>query len=157
MARREFEYIRHGTVTFLASYNGYDGTMWGCSLEANNHEHFLRALGQLARRYPRARRLHLIMDNRSSHIAYETKPTPPAIGAFRRSIHPHTPAGSIKRNCCDRPSRISILSALIPRLGNISSTIRMPVGQSTINGSRIPSSGHGAATICMRGPRRRAR
>jgi hypothetical protein len=71
--RREFEYTRHGTVTFLVAFNVYDGTMWGCCLEANDHEHFLWALGRLARCYPRARRLHLIMDNGSSHIAWETK------------------------------------------------------------------------------------
>ncbi|SRR6266487_2549501 len=71
--RHEFEYKRHGTVTFLAALNVYDGTMWGCCLEANDHEHFLRALGRLVRRYPRARRLHLILDNSSSHIAQDTK------------------------------------------------------------------------------------
>jgi DDE superfamily endonuclease len=47
-------------------------TMWGCCLEANDHEHFLWALGRLVRCYPRARRLHLIMDNGSSHIAQAT-------------------------------------------------------------------------------------
>jgi DDE superfamily endonuclease len=31
------------------------------------------ALGQLARRYPRARRLHLIMHNGSSHLAHATR------------------------------------------------------------------------------------
>jgi DDE superfamily endonuclease len=72
MARREFEYKRQGTVTFLVSLNVYDGTMWGSCLEANDHAHFLQAVGQLVRRYPRARRLHLIMDNGSSHIAYDT-------------------------------------------------------------------------------------
>jgi transposase len=71
--RREFEYKRHGTVTFLVAFNVYDGTMWGCCLEANDHEHFLWALGRLVRRYPGARRLHLMMDNGSSHIARETK------------------------------------------------------------------------------------
>jgi hypothetical protein len=71
--RREFEYTRHGTVTFLAVLNVYDGTMWGCCLEANDHEHFLRALGRLVRCYPHARRLHLILDNGSSHIAQATK------------------------------------------------------------------------------------
>jgi DDE superfamily endonuclease len=71
--RREFEYTRHGTVTFLVALNVYDGTMWGCCLEANDHEHFLAALGRLVRRYPRARRLHLILDNGSSHIAQATK------------------------------------------------------------------------------------
>jgi transposase len=71
--RREFEYTRHGTVTFLAALNVYEGTMWGCCLEANDHEQFLRALGRLVRRYPRARRLHLILDNGSSHIAQATR------------------------------------------------------------------------------------
>lgn len=71
--RREFEYTRHGTITFLAALNVYDGTMWGCCLEANDHEHFLWALSRLVQRYPRARRLHLILDNGSSHIAQATK------------------------------------------------------------------------------------
>jgi transposase len=71
--RREFEYTRHGTVTFFVALNVYDGTMWGCCLEANDHAHFLGALGRLVRRYPRAQRLHLILDNGSSHIAQETK------------------------------------------------------------------------------------
>jgi transposase len=73
IARREFEYKRDGTVTFLAALNVYDGTMWGCCLEANDHQHFLEALRRLARHYPRARRLHLILDNGSSHIAHATK------------------------------------------------------------------------------------
>jgi hypothetical protein len=70
--RRVFEYTRHGTVTFLVALNVYDGTMWGCCLEANDHEHFLGALSRLARCYQRARRLHLILDNGSSHMARET-------------------------------------------------------------------------------------
>jgi hypothetical protein len=70
---REFEYTRHGTVTFRVAFNVDDGPMWGCCLRVNDHEHFLWALGRLARRYPRARRLHLIMDNGSSHIAQATQ------------------------------------------------------------------------------------
>jgi hypothetical protein len=48
-ARREFEYTRHGTVTLLVSLNVYDGMMWGCCLEANDHEHVLWAVRQLVR------------------------------------------------------------------------------------------------------------
>jgi transposase len=70
--RREFERTRHGTVTFLVALNAYDGVMWGCCLEANNHEHFLGALSRLPHRYQRARRLHLSLDNGASHIARET-------------------------------------------------------------------------------------
>jgi len=71
--RREFEYKRHGTVSFLVSFNVYDGKMWGCCLDANDHEHFLWGVRQLQRRYARARRIHLIMDNGSSHIDHHTK------------------------------------------------------------------------------------
>jgi DDE superfamily endonuclease len=71
--RREFEYIRQGTVTVLAALNVYDGTMWGCCLEANDHTHFLGAWGRLLRCYPRAQRLHVILDNGSSHMAQATK------------------------------------------------------------------------------------
>jgi transposase len=81
IARREFEYKRDGTITFLVALNVYDGSMWGCCLEANDHEHFLGALSRLTRRYPWARRLNLVMDNGSSHIAHQTK-------AYLAS-HPH--------------------------------------------------------------------
>jgi DDE superfamily endonuclease len=90
MACREFEYTRHGTVTLLVSLNVYDGMMWGCCLEANDHEHFLWAVRQLVRCYPRAQRLHLIMDNGSSHIAHETRTyfaTHPRLRAFYTPPH----------------------------------------------------------------------
>ncbi len=73
IARREFEYKRHGTVVFLVALNVYDGRMWGCCLERNDHDHFLWGMRQIARRYSRARRIHLIMDNGSSHIDHHTK------------------------------------------------------------------------------------
>lgn len=88
--RREFEYTRHGTVTFLVAVNVYDGTMWGCCLEANDHTPFVWALGQRARRYPQARRLHLMMDNGSSHIAHETHAyfaCHPRLQAFYTPLH----------------------------------------------------------------------
>jgi hypothetical protein len=89
-ARRAFEDTRHGTVTFLVAFNVYDGTMWGCCLEANDQEHFRSALGRLARCDPRARRLHLIMDKGSSHIAHDTRAyfaTHPRLRAFYTPPH----------------------------------------------------------------------
>lgn len=73
IARREFEYKRHGTVVLLVAMNVYDGKMWGSCLDANDHDHFLWALGQIGRRWARARRIHLIMDNGSSHIDHNTR------------------------------------------------------------------------------------
>lgn len=71
--RREFEDKRQGTVTFQVAFNVYDGTMQGWCLDKNDHDHFLWCLRQVARRYRRARRIHLIMDNGSSHIDHHTK------------------------------------------------------------------------------------
>lgn len=71
--RREFEYVRHGTTNFLVSFNVYDGQMWGCCLERNDHNHFLWAIRQIERRYRSAGRIHLIMDNGSSHIDHHTQ------------------------------------------------------------------------------------
>lgn len=73
IARREFEYKRHGTVVLLVAFNVFDGMMWACCLDANDHEHFLWALRQISRRWARARRIHLIMDNGSSHIDHNTR------------------------------------------------------------------------------------
>jgi hypothetical protein len=73
IARREFEYKRQGTVILLVAFNVYDGVMWATCLDANDHEHFLWALRQIARRWARARRIHLIMDNGPSHIDHHTR------------------------------------------------------------------------------------
>ncbi len=72
IARREFEYTREGTVTFFVALDVDEGTRWGGCLETNDHRQFLGALGRLARHYRWARRLHLMMDHGSSHIAYAT-------------------------------------------------------------------------------------
>lgn len=73
IARREFEYKRHGTVVLLVAFNVFDGTMWGSCLDSNDHDHFLWALRQIARRWARAKRIHLIMDNGPSHIDHHTR------------------------------------------------------------------------------------
>ncbi|HJY79574.1 MAG TPA: IS630 family transposase [Candidatus Binatia bacterium] len=71
--RREFEYERKGIVHLLVALNVYDGTMLGWCLEKNDHEHFLWGVRQVERRYPRARRIHVILDNGGSHIATDTQ------------------------------------------------------------------------------------
>jgi hypothetical protein len=75
VARHEFEYIRHGTVTFLVLFNVYDGTMWGRCIDANDSAHLIRALERalIQRAYRGAQRIHLILDNGASHIAHDTR------------------------------------------------------------------------------------
>jgi hypothetical protein len=70
--RREFEYIRHGTVNFLVAFVVHTGHMQGWCLEANDSQHLQPALEQLFRIHRRAERIHLIWDGGSSHIADDT-------------------------------------------------------------------------------------
>lgn len=69
---REFAYERKGVVHFLVAFNVYDGTMRGWWMDKNDHAHFSWGVRQVERRYAKARRLPLIMDNGGSHIAEET-------------------------------------------------------------------------------------
>jgi hypothetical protein len=88
--RREFEYERHGTVNFLVAFNVYDGKMWGCCIDKNDHEHFLWCVRKVERHYQRASRIHMIMDNGSSHIDHhvaEYLATRPRIRALFTPAH----------------------------------------------------------------------
>jgi transposase len=90
--RQEFEYIRHGTVNFLAKLVVHTGQMRGWLLERNDGACLRAVLPYLIGEHREARRIHLIWDNGSSHIAQETHD-------FLRHGYPHvrvlfTPAHS---------------------------------------------------------------
>lgn len=70
--RREFEYIRHGTVNFLAVLVVHTGKMHGWCLDRNDGDHLRAVLRELFDEHRRARRIHLIWDGGSSHVARET-------------------------------------------------------------------------------------
>jgi hypothetical protein len=70
--RQEFEYIRHGTVNLLAGLVVYNGRMWAECLDKNDGEHFRPAVRRLLHPYGWAYRIHLIIDNGSSHISEDT-------------------------------------------------------------------------------------
>jgi hypothetical protein len=71
--RQEFEYIRHGTVNFLAALVIHSGRMRGWGLEANDSQHLCGVLPELFREHRKARRIHLIWDGGSSHISAATQ------------------------------------------------------------------------------------
>ena len=71
--RREFESVRHGTVNFLALLVVHTGTMQGWCLEKNDGACLREVLPQLLLPYRKARRVHLIWDGGSSHIAQQTR------------------------------------------------------------------------------------
>ena len=70
--RQEFDYHRHGTINLLAGLTVYNGHMGAECLDKNDGEHFRPAIRRLLHPYSWASRIHLIMDNGSSHISGNT-------------------------------------------------------------------------------------
>lgn len=72
LERLEFDYHRHGTVNLLAGLTLSNGHMWAECLEKNDGAHYRPAIRRLLHSYSWARRIHLVMDNGSSHISGDT-------------------------------------------------------------------------------------
>lgn len=70
--RQEFDYHRHGTVNLLVGLTLYTGHMWAACVNKNDGEHFRPAIRRWLHPYSWANRIHLIMDNGSSHISGDT-------------------------------------------------------------------------------------
>ena len=70
--RQEFEYIRHGTVNLLVTLTVHNGRMWAECLNKNDGEHFRSAVRRLLHPYGWAKRIHLVIDNGSSHVSDDT-------------------------------------------------------------------------------------
>jgi DDE superfamily endonuclease len=79
--RREFEYRRHGTVNLLVGLVAYNGRMWAECLDQNDGEHLRPALRRMLHPYGWAQRIHVILDNGSSHTSDDTC-------AFLRELSP---------------------------------------------------------------------
>ena len=71
--RREFEYIRHGTVNFATALIVHDGHMRGWCLDKNDSEHLRPVLEELLDEFRNARRVYLIWDGGPSHKSVKTK------------------------------------------------------------------------------------
>jgi transposase len=72
-ARREFEYVRHGTVSIIAAMNVTTGHVIAERIERNNSVTFVGFLRRLDQMIDPRLRIHLIMDNGSSHVSKATK------------------------------------------------------------------------------------
>ncbi|AKT38719.1 endonuclease DDE [Chondromyces crocatus] len=64
--RREFEYIRHGTVTLMGAYDVRRGKLFGFHAERHDSATFVDLLDWVDTCYPKERG-HIIMDNLSAH------------------------------------------------------------------------------------------
>jgi hypothetical protein len=72
-ARREFEYVRHGTVSIIAAMNVTTGEVITDRVEKNNSAAFISFLAMLHQMIPPHLRVCLIMDNGSSHTSAATR------------------------------------------------------------------------------------
>jgi hypothetical protein len=70
--QQEYDYIRHGTVNFLAAMTVHDGRMWSECLERNDGQSFRPAVERMLDRHSQAQGIYLVMDNGPSHVAAET-------------------------------------------------------------------------------------
>ena len=72
-ARREFEYIRHGVISIIAAMNVTTGEVIAERIDKNDSAAFTAFLAMLHQVIPPHLRIHLIMDNGSSHTSAATR------------------------------------------------------------------------------------
>lgn len=71
--RREFEYRRHGTASFVAALDVHSGKVLAEAIERNDADHFIAFLAGLDGAVDPTLTIHLILDNGPSHVAKKTK------------------------------------------------------------------------------------
>ena len=71
--RREFEYVRHGTVSLMAAMNVTTGTVHPKIITRNDSDTFIEFLTELAATVEPDKKIHLILDNGSSHTSRKTR------------------------------------------------------------------------------------
>lgn len=71
--RREFEYRRHGTVSLMAAMNVTTGTIHQKIITRNDSDTFIEFLTELAATLDPDKKIHLILDNGSSHTSKQTR------------------------------------------------------------------------------------
>lgn len=70
LGRREYEYVRHGTLTLFAAREVFSGQVTGWCQPQRRRVEFLTFLDMLAKRYPRGR-VHCVLDNLNTHSGPE--------------------------------------------------------------------------------------
>jgi transposase len=115
-ARREFEYVRHGTASLIAAMNVTTGTLQHTIITRNDSETFTAFLAEIETSTPAGLNIHLVLDNGSSHTSKATR-------AWLK-IHPrfhihHTPVHSSWLNMVE--IWFSILTSKVLHRGEFSS------------------------------------
>jgi len=71
--RQEFEYRRHGTACLIAALDVHTGEVIATDASRNNSVNFIAFLEQLDKSVPKRKKIHLVLDNGSSHVSKITK------------------------------------------------------------------------------------
>jgi transposase len=70
---RDYEYVRHGTVTLMAGIDLLTGHVHGQVVDRHRSREFVDFLRRLDAAYPVAMKIRLILDNHSAHVSKETR------------------------------------------------------------------------------------
>jgi transposase len=72
-ARREFEYVRHGTVSIIAALHVHTGQVLTQTITRNDSTTFIAFLAMLDQHVDPSLTIHLVLDNGSSHTSKATR------------------------------------------------------------------------------------
>lgn len=70
---RDYEYIRHGTLSLLAGIDLLSGEVLGLVRKRHRSAEFIEFLKLANAHYPAGARIRLVLDNHSAHISKETR------------------------------------------------------------------------------------
>lgn len=70
---RDYEYVRHGTVTLMAAIDLISGEVLGSVVDRHRSKEFVDFLRRLDAHYPSDFRIQIVLDNHSAHISKETR------------------------------------------------------------------------------------
>jgi transposase len=70
---RDYEYVRHGTVSILAGIDLHSGHIFGNVEERHRSVEFIELLKRLDEYYPSGAIIRVVLDNHSAHISKETR------------------------------------------------------------------------------------
>lgn len=70
---RDYEYVRHGTVTLMAAINLVTGVVTGQVVDRHRSCEFIAFLKLLLATYPNSKKIRVVLDNHSAHTSKETR------------------------------------------------------------------------------------
>jgi transposase len=88
-ARREFEYVRHGTASLIAALDVATGEVTARDIVRNDSATFIAFLEEIDERIDPTLEIHVVMDNGSSHTSKATRAW---LAEHTRFVVHHTPA-----------------------------------------------------------------